>query len=362
MLPTRDGTGTRTQLFPVSLGSHVPLIVTADVLLAEELVRLCAAAAVVPIVASTPGQALARWREAPMVLLGADLRHTIDQVPRRNGRTHLVLLGSASEEELRWAMDAGGGRVVELPSAAPWLVQSLGDLRDDDQAPPGPVVAFVGGSGGAGASVLATAVAQSAARHQNAVLVDLDPHGPGIHQVVGLDRQPEVGWEALAQGNGRVAATDLRDALPAQGSCRVLTWQGVPDVLATSTICDVIDAGARGHALVVLDLDRGWAVPDEVIARIDLVVVVIRPDVAGLASGGRTVMSWSGPPVVVVVRGPGARAALVRDVAGAPVLARMGDQRGLREALDLGFGPLRRRRGPLNRAVRRVLECSGVVP
>jgi len=40
---------------------------------------------------------------------------------------------------------------------------------------------------------------------------------------------------------------------------------------------------------------------------------------------------------------------------GAPVLAAMGEQRGLAEALDLGFGPLRSRRGPLARAARAVL-------
>jgi hypothetical protein len=37
-----------------------------------------------------------------------------------------------------------------------------------------------------------------------------------------------------------------------------------------------------------------------------------------------------------------------------PVLATMGDQRGLDEAINLGAGPLRSARGPLARAARKV--------
>jgi hypothetical protein len=38
-----------------------------------------------------------------------------------------------------------------------------------------------------------------------------------------------------------------------------------------------------------------------------------------------------------------------------PVLATMGEQRGLAEAIDLGLGPVRTRRGPLGRAAAEVL-------
>jgi hypothetical protein len=40
-----------------------------------------------------------------------------------------------------------------------------------------------------------------------------------------------------------------------------------------------------------------------------------------------------------------------------PVLATMADQRGLDEAIDLGAGPLRSRRGPLARAARAVADA-----
>jgi hypothetical protein len=51
----------------------------------------------------------------------------------------------------------------------------------------------------------------------------------------------------------------------------------------------------------------------------------------------------------------------VGDVVGAPVLATMGDQRGLAEALDLGLGPVRSRRGPLVTACRALLEAVASV-
>jgi hypothetical protein len=40
---------------------------------------------------------------------------------------------------------------------------------------------------------------------------------------------------------------------------------------------------------------------------------------------------------------------------GVPVLHRMPDQRGLAEAIDVGLGPVRTRRGPLGRAASGVL-------
>ena len=62
----------------------------------------------------------------------------------------------------------------------------------------------------------------------------------------------------------------------------------------------------------------------------------------------------------LVVRGTGAEPGRVSELVGAPVVASMADQRGLAEALDLGLGPVRSRRGPLVAAARQVL--GGVVP
>jgi hypothetical protein len=55
------------------------------------------------------------------------------------------------------------------------------------------------------------------------------------------------------------------------------------------------------------------------------------------------------------LRGTGVDEDAVAKLVGAPVLARMNDQRGLTEAIDLGFGPVRSRRSPLGRAAAGVL-------
>jgi hypothetical protein len=107
----------------------------------------------------------------------------------------------------------------------------------------------------------------------------------------------------------------------------------------------------------VVDLPR---VPDplseEVMARCDRVVVVVVTTVAGLAAAMRTCGRFADPGSLgVVVRGSGMDDETVARAIGVPVLHRMPDQRGLAEAIDLGLGPVRTRRGPLGRAATGVL-------
>jgi hypothetical protein len=58
----------------------------------------------------------------------------------------------------------------------------------------------------------------------------------------------------------------------------------------------------------------------------------------------------------LVLRGTGVEDDAVAKLVGAPVVARMSDQRGLTESIDLGFGPVRTRRSPLGRAAACVLS------
>ena len=58
----------------------------------------------------------------------------------------------------------------------------------------------------------------------------------------------------------------------------------------------------------------------------------------------------------LVVRGHGIDPPGVARAVGAPVLAAMGDQRGLDEMVDLGAGPVRSRRHVLGRTAERVLD------
>lgn len=336
-------------------GRSVPMIVTCDEMLRAEAVRLSAAAGVEPVLVSDPDEALVRWRAADLVLLGADLADRMAAAgPVRRPHVHVAVVGAASPADYRAALALGAENVLELPGATEWLIDRLGDLAEDSRRR-APVIGVVGGSGGAGASTLAAALTQSAAAEGTALLVDLDPNGPGGALLLGVGGERDVGWEALAERGGRMAGHALREALPRRGGVSVLGWQDLPSTPAEETMREAIDAGARGHDLVVVDLPRGWPMPPGLIARLDLLVVTVRPDVVGLASAGRTILRWGSARVVAVVRGPAARSGLLEEVAGAPVVAHMRDQRGLRDAVDLGFGPLPRRRGPLHRTVGAVL-------
>jgi hypothetical protein len=83
--------------------------------------------------------------------------------------------------------------------------------------------------------------------------------------------------------------------------------------------------------------------------------------VPGVSAAVRLCGSFPDPGRLgLVVRGSGVEDDAVASLVRAPVLVRMSDQRGLAEAIDLGFGPVRTRRGPLGRAAAGVLAGLAV--
>ena len=82
------------------------------------------------------------------------------------------------------------------------------------------MLAVIGGRGGAGASVFATALAHAAPR---ALLVDVDPWGGGIDLALGSERDAGLRWPDLAAGGGRVGYPALRAALPSRHGVAVLS-------------------------------------------------------------------------------------------------------------------------------------------
>jgi hypothetical protein len=140
-----------------------------------------------------------------------------------------------------------------------------------------------------------------------------------------------------------------------------LTWYAGshPRPLQAFAVREALSAARRGHDTVVVDLPR---VPDpltdEVAARCDRVLVVVVTTVAGIAAAMRTCGRFADPGALgLVVRGSGMDDETLSRAVGAPVLQRMTDQRGLAEAIDVGLGPVRTRRGPLGRAASGVLAA-----
>jgi secretion/DNA translocation related CpaE-like protein len=332
-----------------------PLVVTDDDLLLGELVRLAAAAGVSPDVARACAPALRSWTTAPLVLVGADRAADLARSrPPRRARVHVVGRGALPDELFRDALAIGAESVAALPASESWLVETLTDVGDG-AGPAGVTVGVVGGAGGVGATVFAAALAQVCAARGSTLVVDADPLGAGIDRVLGLEDADGVRWDALMQATGRLSARSLREALPRRDRLSVLTWpvDRTPSLQAFS-MREALSAGQRGFATVVVDVPRHPdPVVDEVLARCDHVLLVSTLTVPAVAAASRVVRRLPAG-TGLVLRG-GATGVSPRDVArllDRPVVATMGDQRGLDEAINLGVGPLRSGRGALARAAR----------
>ncbi|WP_300403115.1 septum site-determining protein Ssd [Nocardioides sp.] len=341
--------------------AHPPLVVTASPPLRDDLLRLAAAAGIAPEVTHDVNGALRGWSSASVVLVGADVAPALaDLAPERRDGVHVIAReadGPVDGALFQVALRLGAEGVVDLPGSAAWIVERLTDAGDPG-ATRGLVVGFLGGSGGAGATTLACAVGQAAARRGPTVVVDCDPLGPGMDRVLGLEDRDGSRWEALCQTTGRLSARALRDALPQRDGLRVLTWQaGSTATPQAFAVREALSAARRGHDVVVVDLPRTIdSLGEEILARCDAVVMVVVPTVPGVASATRLAARLADRASPgIVLRGTGVAEHDITRATRLPVVARVPQQRGLSESIDLGLGPVRSWRSPLART------CSALV-
>jgi len=338
--------------------------------LADEVARLAAAAGCDPHRVTDLGAVREQWNHAPLLLLDieAATANAGAGLPRRDG----VVIVSADGDPNTWrcAVAVGAQHVAVLPDAETWLV---GALADASQAPadPGRVLAVLGGRGGSGASVFATAVAVAVAESgRHAMLVDCDALGGGLDLALGAENTDGLRWSGLALGGGRVPASALHAALPtphlgSRGGLTVLSYGRSdygrdgpePDGVAVRTVCG---AGRRAGETVVCDVPRHPCEPGTAaLESADLVVLVVPAEVracAAAATVAARVLRY-GVALQLVVRGPAPGGITPSDVSRAldlPLLAAMRPQPGLAGALDRGAVP-GRSRGPLATAARQVL-------
>lgn len=336
-----------------------PLIATADESLLATLLPLAAAADVTPLVVRDPVSALGHWSRAPVVLVGPDHAAVLaDLTPERRPRTYVVTDRPAPHELFRTTLALGAEQVVELPVSTGWLVELLADLTE--QLPErARVIGLIGGTGGAGVTTLACALGQWAARSGPAAVIDCDPLGPGLDRMLGLEGRDGFRWDALCQTTGRLSARALREALPRSGGLGVLSWY-VDDrvqTLQAFAAREALSAARRGHRVVLLDLPRSPdPLVDELASRCDQLLVVTVASVVGIAGAARMRARFvSHGAVGLVVRGDAFTTPEIQRAVGLPVAARMRDQRGLAESVDVGLGPLRSTRGPLATAASEIL-------
>lgn len=333
------------------------LLLTRSTAVHDAVVPLCAAAGVAADVCASPELALASWSDADLVLVGVDLVDEVVRVaPSRRSGIH-VIASSPGDAVFRAAVALGAASVVDLPEGSPWLADALADVGE--RASPGRIVGVVAGAGGAGATTLACALAQWHATRGPTLLVDADPLGPGVDRLLGLEDRTGVRWEGLVETSGRLGARALRESVPREGGLGVLTWAGARRRLDVPAARRILEAAVRGHDLVVIDLARqGGSALAELVDRCDDLLVVTPATVTGLAATARLVADLGREGRAgLVVRPGGLSDADAAAVTGLPVVAAVGEQRGLAASVDRGLGPLTRR-GPLARAARDLLDAA----
>jgi secretion/DNA translocation related CpaE-like protein len=341
------------------------LAAVTEAALRDEVDRVGAAVGMPVIHASaglTGGPDLSRktWTAAVAVLLDESAAGHCRRglLPRR---AHVVVVTSAAPTTPTFeaAIRVGAQRIVTLPAEGHTLVRELAEAADSarDDARRGQLVTVAGGCGGAGASLFAAALAQTAGE---ALLVDLDPCGGGLDLLMGTENTAGLRWPDLAVQGGRLMWPAVREALPRHRDVSVLS--GVrrgyrPD---PATVDAVLDAGRRGGATVICDAPRCPAEAGETaVAGADLVVVVSPCDVRACAATTSIapLLSALNPNVGLVVRGPapgGLRAAEFAEIAGLPLLASMRAEPRIAQRLEVG-GLRVRRRSALAAAARRVM-------
>ncbi|MEV7193941.1 septum site-determining protein Ssd [Streptomyces sp. NPDC093510] len=333
-----------------------PLIVTEDVELLDDLLRLCAAAGARPEVHHGGPGHREGWDSAPLVLVGDDAADRVRGAGRRRG---VVLVGRDQDDPEVWrrAVEIGADHVLLLPDGEQWLVDRIADVAEG-VGRPALTVGVIGGRGGAGASTLACALAVTAARAgRRTMLVDADPLGGGLDVLLGGESAEGLRWPAFAASRGRVGGGALEESLPELHALRVLSWdRGETVTVAPEAVRAVVAASRRRGGAVVVDLPRRVdETVAEALAQVDLGLLVVPPELRAVA-GARRVASVAGMVLrdlrVVVAQGAepgGLDPEEVARLLGLPLAGEVPWEAGLAASLAAGAPPGGAARGPLAR-------------
>lgn len=320
-----------------------------------EPVSTAAAALGQRAIACEPSAAAEAWAAAGTVFVGVDAAaHVVEAGFPRRDRVYLV--GGDAGSAALWSMPLGAETIV-LPQGRAWLSAVLADGAVDRAAD---MLAVLGGSGGAGASTLAAALAwRAAGRGETVVLVDVDRLGGGLDLLLGAERVPGWRWPRFSGADGVLG--DLREFLPVVDGVALLSMVRGPErEPARESLGAVLGSLQRGFDRVVIDVGRcGGATGGEVLRLAGRTVLVVGGSVRGVAAAGQVLRVFDPPACEVVARQlPGARVSddAVADALGLPVVGRLRHEPGLTVAAERGERPpFNRRRGGLGRVCDRLL-------
>jgi septum formation inhibitor-activating ATPase MinD len=377
------------------------LIATGDPVILDDLLRFAAAADAEAAVVSDVDRTRGAWRDAPLILVGADLAVELahGDVPRRPGVALVTTTDRDDADVYRTAVEIGAQDVAVLPAAEQWLVDALAAAADPGVGQ-AVTVCVLGGRGGAGASTLCAGLGVTGMRRGlRTLLVDADPLGGGLDLALGRELAPGARWPELANLRGRLSSAALRESLPGLdgavglGELTVLSahrravgrardrGSETPDrggsdrdgpdpdgpdphrdasdgpssggAIAAAAMRTVLDAGRRGFDLIVVDLPRNLGeAGTEALLLADTTLLMVPADVRSTVAADQVADSVRRhtADIRVVVRGPapgGLTAAAITRALELPLAGTVRGDRRLAVALDRGELPAVIHRTPL---------------
>lgn len=316
-----------------------PVVATADPRLRDPVLSAVAAAGLEAELVEDAAGLAALGRTPAVLVVGVDLAPVLAHLElSRRVRMHLVGERGDSDRLCAWSAVLGAS-VTTLPDGLRWLTSALAGAPPEGR---GRLIAVLGGSGGVGASTLAVDLAWQAAQHgAPTAVVELDPAGPGLDLLLGLESQPGWRWPALAAAEGYLG--ELHDQLPGRDGVAVLAHsrseRTVPPVAAMRA---VLRSLRRDHELVLLDLGRPQEATTELLDESDAALLVCRAGVAGLAAAAAVLDRLPTQlPMAALLRGAPASRDAVTEVLGIPVLGEIPDNPRVALAADRGELPSR---------------------
>jgi secretion/DNA translocation related CpaE-like protein len=349
---------------PHQIGQTTVVVVSADSELLDHVLSATAVVGIEPVILSDPGLLREHWSTAAMLLLGVDQATRIVALglPRR-GDVYLVAGEQTSTSQAQQCSIRLGAAVLSLPTSAGWLSEALADISGRGQGT-GNLVCVVGGSGGVGASTLASGLAYVAARTSlGTMLIDADPRSGGLDLLMGAERTAGWRWPRLATARGHLG--DLTGQLPTVEGVDLLSMaRGDPTPsweLRAEQLKSVLQSAMRSHEITVVDLPRTLgAAAEEALRRAKLAVLLVRDDVRGVAAGREVVPELAGgcDRLGLVVRRGQLRLLepqLVATGVGLPLLGSFVDDPGLALAAQRGEPPARSARSALARLCHQLL-------
>ncbi|MFT3660349.1 MAG: hypothetical protein QM809_02810 [Gordonia sp. (in: high G+C Gram-positive bacteria)] len=319
------------------------LLVLTDAVLHDAVVR-CGAAAGYTTVRGDPATCRRDWLRAGAVVAdGAALEALAAlALPARSGV--LVVAASAADQSAwRAGLAAGAQGGYVLPDDEAGLTAAMSGLRRPHRSA-APVLAVVGGHGGAGTSTFAAVLGLSAARSGAAVLLlDAEPAGAGLDLLLGAEEVSGLRWDEVAGETGSIHRQALSAALPRLGGRLAFLTRSRDDgaPLSAETALAVLDAARTDGQTVIVDVGRAMDPSAAgVLDSADLSVVVTRATVPGVAATRKLVSRCAlGGESGLVVRGPapgGLSDVQVAEAIGLPLLAGMRSRKALRRRCDDG--------------------------